>query len=151
MPMLSPRAVEILRTVQKRITEEPRRLYMEDWGLKVSPEFDNNPPCGTVACIAGHVMLLTPEGRQYLKDMHDLDVTEKGVMLGEETVRRGFGSEAGDFAKNLLGLTSEQVATLFFADRWPQPFHEMWLEAHGHEAEVKVANARIEYLIQTGQ
>ncbi len=64
-PQLEPEAkVELLREVQRRILEQPKRFNMEVWlqsgGFEQAvriPKWD----CQTLACIAGHALILLKE------------------------------------------------------------------------------------------
>ncbi len=55
--------IGILKSVAKAILEEPKRYDQSDWGERVIPEDDYDkqrlPACGTVACVAGWVDVLT--------------------------------------------------------------------------------------------
>jgi len=57
--------VKLLKKVRKLIAEDPRRLNMEYWGIRVKDMYFkplNPPPCGTIACLAGWTILAaTPE------------------------------------------------------------------------------------------
>jgi hypothetical protein len=153
MNKLSDKAVEILREVQKKITEEPRRLSMGDWGFALPKSTAaaniHLPPCGTVACIAGHVVLSTPIGRTWLTEC-GISVNEKGEVL---TFDRHFPGGAQEVAAWILGLTDHQSSELFYNDYWPDDFMVRYAEAvraGDQKLVAKVACERIDHLIETG-
>lgn len=85
--------IAILKAVAQEMLKEPLRYDQTDWGLVyVGEEEDKRPPCGTTACVAGWVTILTrpPE---------------------VETVRHLCNAE--EVARTRLGLDSEQARALF--------------------------------------
>jgi hypothetical protein len=130
--------VKLLRKIQRHITEEPRRLYMK-WFIRAgrANEFfdaDNNtkqmfPECGTAACIFGWANLLTK------------------------------GRDAGDYNRAVIHLGLEPhgddflVPYAYLSDvpYWPEPFKTHYQEARTPKTRAKIACARIDYLIETGQ
>ena len=127
---LKPSAVALLQRVARRIVRMPETFDMRDFlshdplwrGSKKRPA----PYCGTVACIAGHILL---DGRKRVPgrwvDGEELDVDYEGL------------------AARRLGLSSAETAPLFFQNRWPVQFL-------GLESAPNRAAARIEYFIRTG-
>lgn len=81
------------------------------------------PPCGTAACIAGWANLLTG------------------------------GMEEGDHfrAADVLGLDREMAWNVFGADSWPDHFWTQFRKARYPKVRAKIAAARIEHLIETGE
>jgi hypothetical protein len=69
---LKPEAVALLQRVKAHILEEPRRVYMDDW-RKLGQAAKNltDPPCGTVACIAGWVVELAHPNPRMVRYFHD--------------------------------------------------------------------------------
>jgi hypothetical protein len=51
--------VELLKKIKEHILEEPRRLHMDNFVCRVPVDSPKNPPCGTVACIAGWAVILS--------------------------------------------------------------------------------------------
>lgn len=96
-------AYELLDTVLAIAKEEPRRLRMEFWGATPAsamcyPEApEQQPACGTVACLAGWIVTLTrsPEA----PNMQHID--SHGWHRAEEA------------ASNVLGLEVHEVEDLF--------------------------------------
>ena len=90
--------VKLLRKVQKAILAEPRRFNMGEWGMHVEPgdiPDRDMPPCKTVACIAGHVDLLTHP------------------RLFQKAVKEDNGDAIQVRAQQELGLTARQAEILF--------------------------------------
>lgn len=137
--------VELLRKIQAHITEEPRRFFMGwfvatgDPGKALSPirgfipdEIlydlpDTAPACGTAACIAGWANILS------------------GLSPKQ--------SEDSRAAANFLRLPEkdEDYTYLFSADDWPEPFAGEYAMARTPELRAKIACARIDHLIATGE
>lgn len=127
--------VRLLRRIQKHILEEPRRFVMEDLVRYGPPgeafESDNGSEqifaeCGTAACIAGWTLMLSGyriERVNYLKRASEL---------------LSLGSDADE-------------DRLFFADSWPEPFKHNYARAKRPATRAKIAAARIEHLITTGE
>ena len=133
--------VKLLRKIQKHILEEPRRFFMGDFIEKgrsgsMIPS-DNGteqviPACGTVACIAGWACLFN-------------GLRKPNLMK----------------AKALLGLpdsldrpdwwTNGNGGALFYDDKWPTKFRTPYGKAKLPMTRAKIAAARIEHLIATGE
>lgn len=86
------------------------------------------PPCGTAACIHGWTALL------------------KGK-TPNQALKLSFA-----WSERQLGLNRDQgEATLFYAAVWPEPFASQYRESWTPAQRAKVAAARIEHLITTGE
>lgn len=99
--------VKLLKKVRKLIAEEPRRLNMSYWGIKVKDMAEkpsSAPPCGTIACLAGWTILAAHPKREWTKLFHGI---EGLIPIGGHYPR-----DVGDEAAKLLG----------FADRQDCPF-----------------------------
>lgn len=46
-------AWDIMEWVIQQVKEEPRRLWMGTWGGSANGSYENEPPCGTIACFNG--------------------------------------------------------------------------------------------------
>lgn len=133
--------VKLLRKIQKHITEEPRRFFMS--GLRVKAKNETKwadyaasfarsdlsptmPSCGTAACIAGWALTLS---------------------------NKRMGYSALDRAGDLLGLPAKYFGYdhVFVADKWPEPFYRRWQDARTPKQRAKIACARIDHLIKTGE
>ena len=69
---LNPEAVALLQRVKAHILEEPRRVYMEDWRrLGKAAKETTNPPCGTVACVAGWAVELAHPNPRRVRNFAD--------------------------------------------------------------------------------
>lgn len=122
---VSEEVAKILRKVEAQILKEPHTFCMADWYMKHG--------CGTTACIAGWVSLLSPEfPRRSLKS----------------------SGEIAAFAKRKLGLNLDTQRRMFFVGDWPQPYQDQYLAAGDNadkEEQVKIAVKRIEHFIKTGR
>jgi hypothetical protein len=127
--------VELLRKIQKHITEEPRRLQMGGVIEHMNPgvEFCEHrakfvvPKCGTVACIAGWAFILSGEG--------EVESDRQGYVMLR--------------AEELLGLTSGEGDRLFLEDWWPDLYLERWEAAETAQERARIAVKRIDHFIKT--
>lgn len=143
MPTLN---VDLLRRVQKHITAKPRRLVMRYLVVHKNPSVHNPSgvegshfhgdvdnqvfaDCGTAACIAGWTLILS--GREPFKADNEAQ------------------NDATTAAK-LLGLTYGED-NLFFLCDWPRKFAAPYEKAATATKRAKIAAARIEHLITTGE
>ena len=101
--------IPMLQKLRERLLDEARveAFNMGDWLTKrADPEDQPDQQeksrahaCGTSACIAGHVVLMTPKNW--------VDGNPKLVQLGGKPVT------VMDYAQKILGLTREQAMQLF--------------------------------------
>lgn len=100
---------------------------------------DQQPPCGTVGCIAGNVCLM--EG--YVLDKAPQETVHK---KGE---RRHF--EISDVAQKILGLSDRQAANLFSyaTDGWSHRASQLYFESGTVEGRAQAAAMAIDDLIAT--
>lgn len=128
--------VKLLRKIQRHITEEPRRFFMDgymreamdekDWRDYVSytPDLSKTmPPCKTAACIAGWANILS----------------------GNNGWLNGLEDAAAE-----IGLLGNDWGFLFVSDLWPNPFSTAYNEAKTPKTRAKIACARIDWLIEKG-
>jgi hypothetical protein len=141
--------IDLLRKVKKHITEEPKRLIMEDWFRDYTEaiqnkefrdfgyrDFKRNPPrfdglehplpaCNTVACIAGWV-----------------------CVVGKIRGTKDFITSQHSAAK-ILGIVDYQAQKeLFFLDSWPEKYQNEWLKTDDLTKRAKIACNRIEAFIK---
>lgn len=162
--------VKWLRKVEEAILEEPKRLIMDVWGcpygehaasiyLSLSPDTEINAPkpaCGTVGCIAGHVLMVSPAGRKYL-DFKTIQVNGKDAIQ----VVEDFPSDTSEIAANILKITEDQSRMLFsppfvhdgiFTDNhWPRIFEEAYSKARTAKQRANVVVNRIESFLESLQ
>ena len=134
--------VKLLREVEKRILAEPRRFDMMTFGDKLDKEAiealgEEAPPCGTVACIAGHVDWMTHPR-----------LFAASVALGD------YDDSIVERAAKELGLGFEpsqdtNAGRLFFDNEWPEKFQAALAEAKTPLQRAEVAVKRIEHFIKT--
>ena len=134
--------VKLLRKVEKRILAEPRRFDMMTFGTKLNKRTikalgKQAPPCGTVACIAGHVDWMTHPR-----------LFAASVALGD------YDDSIVERAAKELGLGFEpsqdtKAGRLFFDNEWPEKFQAALAEAKTPLQRAEVAVKRIEHFIKT--
>ena len=136
--------VKLLRKVEKRILAEPRRFDMMTFGDKLDKEAiealgEEAPPCGTVACIAGHVDWMT-HPRLFAASVA-IDRFARDDSIAERAAKElGLGFE----------LSQDTYAgRLFFDDEWPKKFQAAFSKAKTPLQRAKVAVKRIEHFIKT--
>ena len=123
--ILKPSAVALLRRVARRIVRMPETFDMRDFlshdplwrGSKKRPA----PYCGTVACIAGHIVL---DGRKRVPGRWNEVDYER-------------------LAARRLGLSVLKTRPLFYTNHWPIQFLG--------QSVPELAAARIEHFIRTGE
>jgi hypothetical protein len=141
--------VKLLRKIQRHISDEPRRFSMSFWGIKakskkqwrekiadlgVEDVSKSAPPCNTTACIAGTANLITGGKR--------LDAEHRAAkILGIPFVRVPLIFSEG-FYKDY---------PLFHVAKWPKPFSTRYKKAETPRQRAKIACARIDHLIKTGE
>jgi len=130
----------LLRKVKKQILEEPKRLDMGFFGMKVKP-YSGGPRCGTVGCIAGWaVMLNHPEVIGARLSEKRLD--EFNNLIGRADVE----------GMKLLKITTDQRDKLFYVANWPEPYRQQYSDAiDDRKARAEVTAKRIDYFIKTGE
>lgn len=106
--------VQLLNQVCEKIEAEP---YLFAMGC-----FLHHTKCGTVACIAGHAVLLS---------------TDKLV------------DDINSMARLFLNLTYDQANNLFFTNNWPWDFANAYAAAETASCEAHIAVLRIKHFIAT--
>lgn len=89
-------------------------------------------PCNTAACVAGWSNLLTG-GEDATDD------TRAAIKLGILTVDQ------------LEGMGRFGPHPLFDRQGWPEPFNSQYAKAKTAKVRVKIASARLDYLMETGE
>lgn len=141
---VAPKVAALLRRVEKRILEEPRRFDMSDWVYPSDGMWPDGPPCGTVACIAGWVALdRVPASK--LKKM----TRREFFILGDEFHPRSARARAC----KALGIDPESSvpANLFGVNNWPDKYRIAYNNARTPKGHAGVAVRRIEHFIETGE
>ena len=141
--------VKLLREIKNAILEEPRRLSMDTWMGKAYNFLPNKDkaPCGTVACIAGHAVLinkLNEAGKTFNARRFVLALVNQydSFELGCDYVE--------DKAVELLCLTKDQADRLFHVESWPNEFKEAYREDTRSDKKLAELTAqRIEHFIAT--
>lgn len=106
--------VDLLEEVKHHILEEPKRLNMRWFGVRVEfndvVALDRFPACGTVACIAGWAIILSKPG-----------LAKDGASFVEAM------RSAEESGAVLLGITLGKAQRLFYTVEWP------WAERWAYE------------------
>lgn len=98
--------IELLRESVKYFEQEPLRLDMNSWIKYASSFYPKNPICGTVACLAGSVMIIQAR-KLGLEVWHQITLPGEGY---EETGAR------------LLEISREAAKKLFYVCDWSEPY-----------------------------
>jgi hypothetical protein len=119
---------KLLNQVAVAILDEPREFNMSSW---VRP--DDESPCGTTACIAGHAVALS-RNLPSLRRLTKFHVCPR--------------------AEEALGINVPQSDRLFLLRRWPVEFSLAYREASScmevdHELRAEIAFWRIQHFIAT--
>lgn len=128
--------IELLNEIAEAILDEPTKFRMADW-----VSYAADAPCGTAACIAGHVTMRiakieTPKALRHM-------IYETEDIQPEYT------------AKNALQIDRDQASRLFYLpehsvrNRWPDDFADAYYDAETPEARADVAFWRIQHFIAT--
>lgn len=182
---VKPEVVKLVRKVQNHILEEPKRFNMEDWTTHISDELtdasdwndptlmvEHNklvkkqfPACGTTACIAGWVAILSKP----LKTDKDGYLVLPKVNDIADFARKKLGLK--DFDRILCKLALDDKETdalespdyhgpafddhIFFVHRWPQPFKSKYANEIDKPKPsklklAKIAVARLDHFLYTG-
>jgi len=97
-PAPAPGVADKLLHVVHHIRKHPELFEMSDWC--------QHTECGTVACLAGHTVIL--------------DQLERGTILDPALV---YAPDSwGRKAEQILGLTVEEAGRLFHVSDWPEQF-----------------------------
>lgn len=118
---------ELLLKVRDAILAEPLKFDMTSWF-----DLDEESPCGTVACIAGHAIAIS----------HKWKKLKTGLR---------YTLYPPDEAQVLLDISDTQRYNLFVYREWPNQFVVRFLASTTPLQRAKVAAARINYMIKTGK
>lgn len=117
----------LLNQVANAILDEPTKFNMQDWVMA-----DDQSPCGTSACIAGHVVI---QSRGYRK--------VSSLLKNEQTD----AVYIPDDARTALGLNYVESLPLFHVGNWPRGFKGPYRNAKTPEERADAAFWRIQYFI----
>ena len=130
--MMMKRNRRLLLKTAKRIEEVPESYNQAVWADK-----DYKSPCGTVACLAGEMIICSErslrKGLDLLWDANDI-------------------GQVPDTAQRMAGLTDDEASDLFYSTNWwPTRFHNRYERASTQRGRAKVAAALLRYLADGGQ
>lgn len=104
----------LLRKVLDHIDAHPDEWYQQDWGIQPTEYAECTghdiealpaPACGTAFCIAGHAAIMSGARPLWRNGKMNDVCTPAGAVVG-----------TGDYAAEVLGLTSDEDVALF--DEW---------------------------------
>lgn len=130
-PALSPSGRKVLNKALRAIQAMPDTLNMEDWlyhNPRARPTKEHPVPyCGTVACLAGHIVLAAG---------------------GEADSFR-----VAERALDALGVVFRYDIShaLFFVNGWPEKFWWIYLRARSHRERAHIVIARVHHWLRTGE
>jgi hypothetical protein len=131
-----------LKKLKKWILDEPRRYNQNTWVATEGPRVANqNPPCGTVACLAGSACLMEgfePVGADFGNHVKD---------------RNGSIYFVGELGAEILGLTEDEAGNLFAlnANGWPRNAQSAYMKSTDLIGRAQAAAKAIDALIKSGQ
>lgn len=131
-PRLTTEGVEILEKAADFMEEEPRRVHMHTWLKRFTKrqikKDDDLPPCGTVACVAGTIVLVA--GNKTQKKTHGDNVGEVAAgILGLPYSEWQQGLDEHGFPG---GYADSDLRNLFLPSYWPQKWRvKLWKERQG--------------------
>jgi len=117
--------IPLLRKVQAAILDEPLKFNMRMWFIR-----DDDSPCGTTACIAGHAIAISNHFGS-LGDGLRLDIDEHKT------------------AARKLGLKISAAAKLFYVGDWPKHIRAKYRRCRLPKSRARIAVERIEHFIKT--
>lgn len=154
---LSPKTLDILRAVKKRIMAEPASLRMEDWVIPGNTDLRDETDdsfCGTTACIGGHAVLAAGMLRAKLPKDASVDETSSWTRKAKRELQfrevDGWllgGAEA--LMRQTMDLTPSQADRLFHVEGWPRLHRHAYEQARSPEHRAVSTLARIDHFIAT--
>jgi len=121
---LPQQAIDLLNKAAISILDEPTKFDMRMWAQE-----DEKSPCGTTACIAGHILSQAKQ-LSSLKELYRFDVEDKAM--------EAMGMEMG-----------AESTRLFFRSSWPADFFHAHIYAETPEDRADIAFWRIQHFIAT--
>ena len=142
----------LLRKIIRKIQRRPLTFSMSTWLEKADKE-NEGTPCGTVGCIAGWAVALSPDVSPEVQKTLDRFHAKEFVHFSIDNQIAGGQTRIKREAIRLLGITHGQARRLFFDDQWPVEFHREYTYPAYNEAiklkNAKVAIRRIRHFIKT--
>src|SRR4051812_1129199 len=141
--------VRLLRRVEKRILDNPRRFTMDIYVSDARDWYEHNPtnlpPCGTVACIAGWAMLE--------------DAPAKALRAMTAAQKLWMDEQAGGWFRSLLtthGVRPDSghgypYRRIVATSAWPDKYRVAYTNAKSAAGQARVAARRIEHFIKAGE
>jgi len=136
--------VKLLRQAAKNIVAEAEHFDMNSW-------VEAEDICDTTCCIAGRIVCdsVWAEPENKAKSVEEVIYMVQEVEYGHEHHPKF--SDVRSYAQELLGISEECGENLWFVENWPEPFMSEHRRAKTRLAKAKVAAARIEHFIATGE
>lgn len=133
---------KLLLKVRGAILAEPEKFRMEWW-------FQEEPksPCGTSACIAGHVLAISRNWKTLKRGVKFYKQSEHPDYDKENEIT----DEIRSIAVRELGLSDydHNIDNLFVSTVWPYEFRDRYHNARTAKQRAKVAADRIDHFIAT--
>lgn len=164
--------IAALRDVEKHISAEAERFDMEYFARDDKDDRTPQPPCNTVACVAGWGIIREAQRQGLLGRIRNIGSARLVELAESLTEKLGMRRSATkrvkaariehcyknrlfeNVAAKVFGITRKEAEALFFMDSWPQEFSQEYFRAalQGSATKrVNVAVARIEHFIATGE
>jgi hypothetical protein len=117
--------------IKKHILEEPKRFNMDIYIYKTTNTLSqDNPPCGTVACIAGWSNILG--------DNIDVKTLSFPYFIDQEVETKRLG----------LKLDEDFSSSVFFVKQWPTQWKTKYDGAISIQEKAEVAADFIDYILE---
>jgi hypothetical protein len=126
------------------LEEQPLRFDMLLGIVQKQKDYprEDFPPCGTVCCLAGAAVLSA--GRLVELGLDSFRVTRGGE------VRSYDWSHVALLARDIFDIHYSEGENLFFTDRWPLQFQQMWTAAgKDKKCQLVVLRERVQFFIKT--
>jgi hypothetical protein len=128
--------LELVEKVKAYLREKPLRLNMGDWVARYEGPKEFEPPCKTVCCVAGAVVIVA------------------GVVKDWLEYANNSGCVAANDAQRLLGISQSDADKLFYTQHWPRDlgrqYDNLWEikdRVKRKKMEVELACQAIDYVI----
>jgi hypothetical protein len=145
-PELTRGARNLLRRAVEAIQRHPHTLNMALWMTHDSSVEGDEPYCGTVACLAGHIVLVSGlKPARGGEDHYEIDeIPSRLYRPGDQRVA------VRSLALRLLG-DDVDPSPLFATDDWPIRFERNYKRFKTARARARVLRDRVKHWLETGE
>lgn len=146
-PQLTRAARTLLAKALRAIERRPETFDMANF-IQRDPRVKGYAPyCGTVACLAGHIVLAARFPPQFSVTREDAPSRYKHLFDSVDDGRRSMP----DLAIALLNLSPTDEQVLFYVADWPAKYRDAYDEASRPRAAAAIAIRRVQHWLKTGK